>query len=48
MGFFKRLFGICDTEPPADAGCFRFADGEGRLRALEVEERDGSISIAVG
>ena len=22
MGFFKRLFGICSTRPPADAGCW--------------------------
>ena len=28
MGVLKRLFGICETLPPADAGCWTYAEGK--------------------
>ncbi|MBW2060929.1 MAG: Rieske 2Fe-2S domain-containing protein [Deltaproteobacteria bacterium] len=28
MGLFKRLFGICETRPPGDPGCWQYAGGK--------------------
>jgi nitrite reductase/ring-hydroxylating ferredoxin subunit len=50
MGFFKRLFGICDTQPPADPSCWSYSDGR-----LEVDldkapelEAGGAIRLEGG
>lgn len=49
MGFFKRLLGICDTRPPADDGCWRYADGRIVVlldRAPELSKPGGAIRLA--
>lgn len=48
MGIFKRIFGICDTQPPADPGCWTFTDGilEIQLaRAPELAAPGGAIRL---
>lgn len=44
MGFFKRLFGICKTQEPADPGCWNYIEGAVEVnmaRAPELNE-DGT------
>jgi nitrite reductase/ring-hydroxylating ferredoxin subunit len=51
MGFFKRLFGICETQPPADQGCFEMKDGKlvvDLSRAPELDEKGGAIRLEGG
>jgi nitrite reductase/ring-hydroxylating ferredoxin subunit len=51
MGFFKRLFGICSTSPPADAGCWNVADGKVTVdlaRASELANPGGAIRLEGG
>jgi len=38
MGFWKRIFGICETRPPADEGAWSFADGKVEIRLDAVPE----------
>ncbi len=48
MGFFKRLFGICETMPPADADCWGFSDGKIEITldlAPELSKKGGAIRL---
>ena len=48
MKFFKMLFGICDTTPPADEGCWNFSDGKIEIqldRAPELEDKGGAVRL---
>ena len=48
MGFFKRLFGICRTAPPADRGCWNFSNGKIEIRldrAPELQSQGGAIRL---
>ncbi len=48
MGFFKKLLGICETQPPADASCWRFENGEIRIdlsKAKELSAPGGAIRL---
>jgi nitrite reductase/ring-hydroxylating ferredoxin subunit len=48
MGFFKRLFGICETEPPADEDCWTYADGKLEVvldKAPELSMKGGAIRL---
>lgn len=48
MGFFKMLFGICQTASPADDGCWNFANGKIEVqldRAPELENQGGAIRL---
>jgi len=48
MGLFKRILGICETRPPADAGCWSFADGKIEItlaRAAELAQPGGAIRL---
>jgi nitrite reductase/ring-hydroxylating ferredoxin subunit len=51
MGFFKRLFGICDTRPPADPSCWSYSDGRLEVdlgKAPELEAGGGAIRLEGG
>ena len=48
MGFFKRLFGICDTKPPADSGSWKLDKGTLELdlgRVPELEGQGGAVRL---
>jgi len=48
MGLFKRLLGICETRPPADAGCWTSAGGKIEIdleRAAELSQPGGAIRL---
>lgn len=48
MGIFKRLFGICETRPPANPGCWTFADGKLKIvldKAPELSQKGGAIRL---
>ena len=48
MGIFAKIFGICSTPKPADAGCWSFADGKLEIdlnRAAELSMPGGSVRI---
>ncbi|OHB67266.1 MAG: (2Fe-2S)-binding protein [Planctomycetes bacterium RBG_13_63_9] len=48
MGFFQRLFGICQTRPPGDAGCWSAADGKIEIildRTPELSRPGGAIRL---
>jgi len=48
MGFFKRLFGICETMPPTDAGCWDLSGNKIEIqldRAPELAGRGGAIRL---
>jgi nitrite reductase/ring-hydroxylating ferredoxin subunit len=38
LGFLKQIFGICETTPPADPGCWQFADGTVELDLSRTPE----------
>ncbi len=45
---FKRLFGICRTQPPANGACWRMVNGNVEIdlsRAPELREANGTIRI---
>lgn len=51
MGFFKRLFGICSTQPPADPGCWAVVDGRAVVdlgRAPELKDPGGAVRLEGG
>jgi phenylpropionate dioxygenase-like ring-hydroxylating dioxygenase large terminal subunit len=51
VGFFKRLFGICRTKPPADPNCWRYAEGRIELdlsRTPELAESGGAVRLESG
>jgi nitrite reductase/ring-hydroxylating ferredoxin subunit len=51
MGFFKRLLGICRTQPPADPGCWKTGDGKIEVelaRAAELGQPGGAIRLEGG
>lgn len=50
MGFFKRLFGICETQPPADPSCWSYSDGllEVDLGKAPELEAGGAIRLEGG
>ena len=51
MGFFKRIFGICETRPPLDAGCWTYGNGKVEVdlgRAPELGRREGAIRLEGG
>lgn len=48
MGIFKRLFGICETKPPANPGCWTYADGKLEIvldKAPELSQKGGAIRL---
>ena len=48
MGLFKRILGICATRPPADPGCWTFANGKIEIvlaRAAELAQPGGAIRL---
>jgi nitrite reductase/ring-hydroxylating ferredoxin subunit len=48
MGLLKRLFGICETQPPADGGCWTYADGKLEVsldKAPELSQKGGAIRL---
>ena len=48
MGFLSRVFGICQTKPPADGGCWRYGEGKIEIelpKAPELEADGGAIRI---
>ncbi len=48
MGFFKRLFGICETTPPTDADSWNFSGGKIEIqldRAPELARKGGAIRL---
>ncbi len=48
MGFFKKLLGICETQPPVDASCWRFENGVIYIdlaKAKELSEPGGAIRL---
>ena len=48
MGFFKRLFGICETPPPTDPDCWNLSGGEIEIqldRAPELAKKGGAIRL---
>ena len=48
MGFFKMLFGICQTAPPVQEECWRFVDGKIEIRldqTPELENQGGAIRL---
>jgi len=48
MGFFKRLFGICNTRQPANDACWSYADGKIHLTLADVpelKEPEGAIRL---
>lgn len=48
MGIFKRLFGICETRPPADSGCWTYKDGRLEItleKAPELSRKGGAVRI---
>ena len=51
MSFWKRLFGICRTQPPADAACWRLEAGDVDLdlaRAPELAAPGGAVRLEGG
>lgn len=51
MSFFKKLFGICETRPPSDSGCWSYSDGKLKVdlsRASELAAPGGAIRIEGG
>ena len=48
MGIFKRIFGICETKPPKDGGCWKMSDNAVEIeleREPELSEKNGAIRI---
>jgi len=48
MGFFQRLFGICQTNPPADPSCWSVADSTLTIdlqKSPELVAAGGAIRI---
>jgi len=48
VGLLKRIFGICETKPPSDAGCWRYSGGKIEIqleRAAELSNRGGAIRL---
>jgi nitrite reductase/ring-hydroxylating ferredoxin subunit len=51
MGILKRIFGICETDRPADAECWTYSDGKVEIvleRAQELEKPGGAIRLEGG
>jgi len=38
MGLLKRIFGICATQPPADAACWEVKDGQVEVKLSRAPE----------
>jgi nitrite reductase/ring-hydroxylating ferredoxin subunit len=48
MGLIKRLLGICNTQPPGDASCWKYVSGNLEIdlaRAPELSGTGGAIRI---
>ena len=48
MGIFARIFGICKTKPPADAGCWNYSEGKVEIeleRAPELSKPGEAIRL---
>ena len=48
MGLFKKLLGICETQPPAQAGCWAVEGGRVRLdlsKAPELSAKGGAVRL---
>ena len=51
MGFFKRIFGICETQPPEDQSCWCIEDGRLEVdlgKAPELGKSGGAIRLEGG
>jgi nitrite reductase/ring-hydroxylating ferredoxin subunit len=48
MGIFKRIFGICATQVPADSGCWSYSGGKLEVsldKAPELSRKGGAIRL---
>jgi len=48
MGFFKRIFGICETKAPSDETCWQYSGGNVEIdleRAAELSSPGGAIRL---
>ena len=48
MGLFKRIFGICETRPPANEGCWKHSKGEIEITldmAPELSEPGSAVRL---
>jgi len=48
MGLLKRLFGICETSPPADESCWKVSGGKLEIdlgRAPELSKPGGAVRL---
>jgi len=48
MDLFKRMFWICNTKPPGDAGCWKYSRGKVEIewaRAPELRKPCGAIRL---
>ncbi len=48
MGLLKRIFGICETKPPADPGCWDHGNGKITIdlrRAPELKTPHGAVRL---
>jgi len=48
MGLLKRILGICETQPPADAGCWQVKEGQVEIelaRAPELSAPGGAVRL---
>lgn len=48
MGLFKKLLGICDTQPPAQAGCWALEGERVKLdlsKAPELSAKGGGVRL---
>ena len=48
MGIFKRIFGICATQVPANSGCWSYAGGKLEVildKAPELSQKGGAVRL---
>jgi Rieske Fe-S protein len=48
MGIFKRIFGICATQVPANSGCWSYAGGKLEVildNAPELSQKGGAVRL---
>jgi nitrite reductase/ring-hydroxylating ferredoxin subunit len=48
MGIFKRIFGICATQVPANSGCWSYSGGKLEVnldKAPELSQKGGAIRL---
>lgn len=51
MGILKRIFGICDTKPPKDSGCWKYSENMIEVALDKVPElavKGGAVRLEGG